>query len=108
MNKIAFGKRLGAVRKEKQLTSEKLSELCELNAVFIRQIESATKLPSLPTFVKLCNALKVSPNYLLADSLKHNEQNQFDNLTSRLRSLTPKQIEMVTAMIETMVDKLEE
>lgn len=108
MNKVAFGKRLNIARKEKQLTSEKLSEACELNAVFIRQIENATKLPSLPTFVILCNALNVSPNYLLADSLEPNEQERFDNLWIRLRSLTPKQIDMVTAMIETMVDKLEE
>lgn len=108
MDKTAFGKRLNSVRKEKQLTSEGLSEKCEVNAVFIRMIENSTKLPSLPTFVKICNALQVSPNYLLADSLETNEQDQYDSLWKKLRTLTPKQIDMVTAMIETMVDKLEE
>ena len=108
MNRLTFGKRLNTVRKEQQMTSEGLSEICELNAVFIRQIEGATRLPSLPVFVKLCNALHVSPNYLLADSLEPNEQENFDGLWKKLRSLTPKQIDVVTAMIETLINKLEE
>lgn len=108
MNSESFGKRLNKVRKEQHLTSEKLSEKCAINAVYIRQIESASRIPSLPVFVDICNALHISPNYLLDDSLETNEQEQFDSLWKRIRSLTPKQVSLVTAMIETMVDKLEE
>lgn len=108
MDKAAFGKRLGRVRKEKGLSSEALSELCDVNAVFIRQVESAAKLPSLPNFVLICNKLKVSPNLLLADSLEIDTEKPLDDLLKKLRSLTPKQMEIVSAMIDTLVEKMDE
>ena len=108
MKRLAFGKRVNDVRKEQKITSEGLAEKCGVEAVFIRQIEGATRLPSLTTLINLCNALHVSPNYLLADSLEPNEQENFDALWKKLRSLTPKQIDMVTAMIETLINKLED
>ena len=54
MNKKAFGSRLRQARKDRGLTSEKLSELCNINATYLRQIEGGTKIPSLPVFVSLC------------------------------------------------------
>ena len=48
MEKNGLGKRLNAVRKDKGLTSDKLSEMCNINATYLRQIEGGTKMPSLP------------------------------------------------------------
>ena len=39
MDKKAFGSRLRQARKDRGLTSEKLSELCNINATYLRQIE---------------------------------------------------------------------
>lgn len=108
MNKVLFGKRINKIRKEQHITSEGLSEKCGVNAVYIRQIESASRLPSLPVFVNLCNALGVSPYYLLADSLVMDEQEQINSFLKKLRSLTPKQYDIVTATLETLMKKLEE
>ena len=108
MNKVLFGKRVNAVRKEQLYTSESLAEKAGINAVFLRQIESAARLPSLPMLVRICNALHVSPNYLLGDSLDPNESDQFEALCSKIRTLTPRQIDLVTAMIEVLIEKLEE
>ena len=103
-----LGKRLNTVRKEKGITSEALSEKCEATAVFIRQIESGVKLPSIITLVNICNALNISPDYLLADSLEAKEQGQFNRLLKNLRSLSPKQLDVAAAMIAAMVDKSED
>lgn len=43
MDKKAFGSRLRQARKDRGLTSEKLSELCNINATYLRQIEGGTK-----------------------------------------------------------------
>lgn len=109
MDKVSFGKRLNNLRKEKQMTSEQLSERCEMNAVFIRQIESAAKLPSLPTLVKLCNALEVSPEYLLCDSLDSQvtENIPLSNLENKLKTLTPDQVELVSAIVDTIISQSE-
>ena len=65
MDKKLLGKRINMARKERGWTGERLAEACSINATYLRQIETGTKVPSLPVFVSLCAALKVSPTYLL-------------------------------------------
>lgn len=65
MDKTAFGARVREFRRQAQLTSDELSELCDCTPVSIRQIESGARLPSVPKLVNLCNGLQVSPNDLL-------------------------------------------
>lgn len=106
MDKTAFGKRINQARKEKELTSDKLAELCDMAPVFVRQIEGGTRLPSIPNLVAICNALQVSPNFLLGDDLEFSDKEIIDRLVSRIRTLSPKQVEMVCSTIETMIDYL--
>ena len=109
MDKKSFGKRLNSLRKEMNLTSDQLSETLGITPVFLRQIESAARLPSVPKLVLICNALKVSPNYLLADSLElpGEKNSKFGNLDAKLNSLTPGQIELVTALVDALVKQTE-
>ncbi len=99
MDKKLLGRRINATRKEHGWTSERLSEICNINATYLRQIESGAKTPSLQVFVALCEALKVSPTYLLADSLPGAESQDLDALLTLCRRATPKQLNMITAMI---------
>ncbi len=55
--------------KGKGLTSELLSELCGVNVVHIRRIESSGSLPNFPLFLKIYNVLGTSADYLLGDLL---------------------------------------
>ena len=43
MDKITFGGRINIARKEQEITGEKLAELCNINATYLRQIESGKK-----------------------------------------------------------------
>jgi len=106
LNKTAFGRKLNAIRRDHQISSEKLSELCGVNAVFIRQIENATRLPSLPVFVRICNSLKVSPSFFLVDSLLWDEEDKIAALDKKLRGLSPHQFSAVFDTINTLIDKL--
>ncbi len=106
MDKVAFGKRLNAARKEKEMSTERLSELCDKNAVFLRHIEGALRLPSLPSFVRICNSLRVSPHFLLVDSLKWDDEDKISALETRLRSLSPRQLTIVSETINTLIDQL--
>ena len=106
MDRVAFGRRLYAIRREEQITSERLSELCEVNAVFIRQIESASRLPSLPVFVRLCNQLRAAPSFFLSDSLLWNEEDEIAALDIKLRALSPRQFRTVIGTITALIDEL--
>ena len=74
MEKNGLGKRINAVRKDRGLTADRLSEMCNINATYLRQIEGGVKMPSLPVFIDICKALKISPDYLLQDELEENEK----------------------------------
>ena len=91
MNKAALGKRINMTRKKQGLTSEKLSELCNINATYLRQIEGGTKTPSLPVFVTICQQLQVSPHYLLSDDLAQVNGSDTEHLLQRLYAASPEQ-----------------
>ena len=102
--KQALGKRINQLRKNKGLTSEQLSELCEVNAVHIRRIESGGSLPSFTLFVKICNVLGTSADYLLGELLNHPViPDNVKQLGKQLKHLSPEQMEMINEMVEVMI-----
>lgn len=108
MDKKLLGKKINIARKDKGLTGEQLSELCHINATYLRQIESGAKMPSLPVFVSLCQELKVSPSYLLAEILPDPEIQEMDALFELWEKATPKQIKMINAIIRGALESLED
>ena len=68
-----IGKRLGDLRRMRNLTSEQLAELCGIDNTHIRHIESGSRSPSLGLLIRLCNTLKVSPYYFLQDCIELDE-----------------------------------
>lgn len=70
MNGAALGAKIHEVRRMRHITSDKLAELCGVGPVHIRKIESGAKVPSIYLFVRICNVLHISPDYLLRDSLE--------------------------------------
>lgn len=108
MERNSLGGRINITRKELGITSEKLSELCNINATYLRQIESGRKVPSLAVFISLCQKLNVTPTYLLQDSLNGTENGDIDALVELIRSATPNQIKLITAVFKSAVDILDE
>ena len=64
-----LGKRVRQQRKLARMTQEKLAEKAGISFAFVGHIERGTRKASLETLVKLANALNVSPDLLLQDSL---------------------------------------
>ena len=103
MNSKALGRRIFAARKERGITAEKLAELCNVNATYMRQIEIG-RTPSLPLFVTICQKLQVSPNYLLGEDLAQSTDENLDFLIQFMNTATPQQTELVAAMIRSAVN----
>lgn len=100
----ALGKRINQLRKNKGLTSEQLSELCGVNAVHIRRIESGGSLPSFSLFLKICNELSASADYLLGDLLENPViPDCVEQLGKQFKHLEPSQIEMISEMVDVMI-----
>ena len=107
MEKSGFGKRINAVRKDRGFTAEQLSELCSINATYLRQIESGVKMPSLPVFIDICKALKISPDYLLQDELSENEISTIREIEALWKDTSPSKQALALAMIKTVLEHKE-
>lgn len=108
MDKKLFGRKLNMARKDRGLTSERLAELCDLNATYLRQIEAGTKVPSLPVFVLLCQKLNASPSYLLSEVFTGSNMQEMDVLFDLWQRATPSQIRIITAMVKSALEALEQ
>ena len=108
MDKKLLGKRINTARKERGWTSERLAEACSINATYLRQIEAGTKIPSLPVFVSLCEALNVSPTYSLIEVLPQQGNQDMDALLELLQNATPKQLNMMVSMIRSALEASKE
>ncbi len=94
-----LGRRINMVRKDRGFTADRLSEPRDINATYLRQIEGGTKVSSLPVFINIRNALKVSPDYLPQDALEDNEANKIQELARLWESTSPSQQDTAVAMI---------
>lgn len=104
MEKNRLGKRINAVRKDRGFTADRLSELCHINATYLRQIEGGAKMPSLPVFIDICRALKISPDYLLQDELGGNEITAIREIETLWKEVSPGKQALALAMIKAVLE----
>ena len=61
-------------------------------------------MPSLPLFVKLCNTLGISADFLLGDLLVNPiHLDSVEQLGKQFKHLNPAQIDMINEMVEVMI-----
>ncbi len=71
INYLALGKRIAFFRSKSHLTQDDLADRLNMSRTFLARIETSSRHPSLETIVELANALGVSTDDLLVDSLTH-------------------------------------
>lgn len=104
MGKNGFGKHISEVRKDRGLTADRLSEMCSINATYLRQIEGGVKIPSLPVFIDICRALKISPDYLLQDELGDNEISTIREIETLWRDASPSKQALTLAIVKAVLE----
>ena len=82
-----FGKRVKQQRKLARMTQEQLAEKAGISFAFVGHIERGTRKASLDTVVRLANALQISPNILLQDSLDDGLLGSDSGMSDRHRRL---------------------
>ena len=107
MENNGLGKRINAVRKDRGLTADRLSEMCNINATYLRQIEGNVKMPSLSVFIDIGRAWKISPDYLLQDELPENEISKIREIEALWKDISPSKQTLVLAMIKAALEHSE-
>ena len=95
----SLGKRIKEKRAQLGFSQTTLSELCNLAPAFIGIIERCEKRPSIETLVKIANALNVSADYLLGDSIKYDSTYYINKASEMLSDMDEKEIEYAVDML---------
>lgn len=64
--RMQLGENVMVLRRRRGLSQEELGELASLHRTEVGQLERGTRLPRLDTILRLCAALGITPNDLLA------------------------------------------
>ena len=96
-----MGKRIAIRRKRLKLNQEELAAILNVSNNHISSIERGLSSPSIDLFVRLCTALKVTPDYLLLGSMHSNNVPQ--NVMDALRLCSDKQVAFVYQIVQLML-----
>lgn len=107
MDKISLGQKLREARSGKGYTQQVLAEKADIGNVYLGEIERGLKTPSLNSFVKLIEALELSADYVLRDELSSGKVYIYDEITEKLKDLTPRQRKTVADIIDAYLKNLD-
>lgn len=103
---VSVGKRVRECRKKAGLSQEKLAELVDCSNEHISHIEKAHTKLSLKLLVQIANALGVTADALLCDSLDHAYKVYECEVQEYLNICTIEERRIVTEIVKTTVQAL--
>lgn len=101
-----IGKRIREERISQNLSQQTLAEISNISPTNISHIErGATKL-SLPTLISIANALAVSADFLLCDSLVEAERIYIDEINDLLLDCNPNELKLIIDLMKSIKTSL--
>lgn len=98
---VAIGRRIRAYRLERKLSQEMLSEKADVTPAHFSHIERGNTKPSLPTLIRIANALNVSLDDLLCDNLNKSLHVRVKDVNDLLSDCTIQEIKALTEILST-------
>lgn len=106
MDKTILGKRLREARLKKGYTQQALAVQADIGEVYLGEIERGLKMPSMNSFIKIIEALDISADYVLRDELTSGIAFIFDEITDKLKGLTPQQRKTAADILDAYIKNL--
>lgn len=106
VNYKEIGQRIRQARINHNFTQDMLSEKVNLSTPHMSHIESGKTKLSLPTLVRIANALECTVDELLCDSLAH-AKNLFENeITLETKDCSEEEIRIIADMVKALKQSL--
>ena len=105
INLNAMGTRMKRRRKELKMSQAELAEKVNVSNNHISSIETGKQIPSLTTFVKICEQLDTTPDFLLLGSL--HTDNLPKHIYDSLALCNKKDLPLIQDIVENFVSKRE-
>ena len=98
-----LGRRIQKNRERQGMKQEELAELSDLSTTYISALERGIKCPSLDAFVRIANALNVSADELLEDSLRVRFDIRSTELGQMIEVLQPRERERILDVVDILI-----
>ena len=98
-----MGRRISQRRKELHIKQSTLAEQLGISNNHLSSIENGREHPSLDIFTDICNALNVTPDYLLLGCMHPNDLPQ--NLADMLRLCEKQDLELIEHILTFFIQK---
>ncbi len=102
----SLGLRIKEIRKNQGLTQEQLAERADLSTTHISNIENAKKVPSLQSIVSIANALSITVDALLCDSIEQSKDIYKSEAQMILDSCTINEVRVLTETMKNTLSSL--
>ena len=106
MERAAMGKRIREERLKKSYTQQEVAEKAEICVMYLSEIERGIKMPSLNSFIQILEALEVSADYILRGELNSGQAYIYDEITQKLKNLTPAQRRTAADILDAYIRNL--
>lgn len=103
----ALGERIKKARERKNLKQHNLAALAEVAATNISHIERGAAKVSLPTLLKIANALEVSVDELLCDSITHSKPIHVNEIADIVEQCNEKEIKIISAAVKALYEAID-
>ena len=103
-DKQFIAKKIRLARKNAKLTQEELAEKIDISAKQLSRIEMATYIPSLPTFLKIVQVLKIDLKDFGIENFESKNTNK-DKLLKIIYSLNDFELKYVYEVVKTITEK---
>ncbi len=104
---MAIGKRIKTIRKKRKLNQNTLAYMAGIEPTSVSHIERAATKLSLPTLLKIANALEVTADELLCDNLTNSKRIYINEIEKAVENCSPKELRIITAIVNTAVTELQ-
>lgn len=103
LNYTEIGQRIAKRRTQMGLKQNVLAERIDISNNYLSGIERGKEKPSLEIIVKICNALQVTPDYLLMGNMHSNNIPQ--NIVDGLRLCSSDDLSLLSVIMGHMVER---
>lgn len=100
-----IGRNIRKYRKQRGLTQERLAEVSNLSTNYLGSIERGEKTLTLKTLIGIVDALNITADMLLCDSIKNGYQIKSSMITEKLERLSPSERNKILKMIDIMLEE---
>jgi transcriptional regulator with XRE-family HTH domain len=102
----AIGKRIKELRSNKNMSQGQLAESADISTTYLSNIENAHSKASLPTFLKIANALFCGVDSLLCDNIRESRQLFEEQLSTLLEDCSKEELKIIVGTIKSLKEQI--